>query len=264
MNIIVCVKQVPNPEIPMGKFKIDPKAGKVIPPEGVPPVISPFDEQAVEVALRIKEKTQSKITIITMGASVDVVKHSLSMGADDGIVLNDPAFEGSDSFGTAYVLSKAIQKVGNFNLILCGRQAADWDVGQVGTFIAEILGIPIITIARKVESVDGKVRVERALMDGYEVIEAPLPAVVTVSNEIGLPRLPTGFNIIMAARKKVPVWTAADIGVEPAKVGKAAARSELLNLYIPVREAKCEMFTGETVAEAAVKMAVKLRQEKII
>ncbi|MDO8491479.1 MAG: electron transfer flavoprotein subunit beta/FixA family protein [Dehalococcoidia bacterium] len=267
MNIVVCAKQVPNPEIPMGKFKIDAQALKVIPPEGIAPVISPFDEQAIEVALRIKEKNPgSKITALTVGAGSagDILKHALSMGADEGIFLSDPAFEGSDAFGTAYILSKAIQKLGNVDLILCGRQAADWDVGQVGTLLAEDLGIPLITIARKVEVLNGKLSVERALIDGYEVLEAPMPSLVTVSNEVGLPRLPTGMGIIMAARKKVAVWKAQDMGIDVAKVGKNAARSEMVKLYIPVREAKCEMFQADTVAEATVKMAVRLREAKVI
>ncbi len=267
MNIVVCVKQVPNPEIPMGKFKIDAGALKVIPPEGIPPVINPFDEQAVEVALRIKEKNPgSKITVITVGAgsAADILKHSLSMGADEAIFISDPIFEGSDAFGTAHILSKAVQKLGNVDLILCGRQAADWDVGQVGTLLSEALGIPLITIARKVEVVGGKLSVERALIDGYEVLEAPMPALVTISNEVGLPRLPTGMGIIMAARKKVATWKAQDMGIDAAKVGKNAARSEMVKLYVPVREAKCEVFQADTVAEAAAKMAARLREAKVI
>lgn len=267
MNIVVCAKQVPNPEIPMGKFKIDAQAMKVLPPEGIPPVISPFDEQAVEVALRLKEKNPgSKITVLTVGAgsAADILKHALSMGADEAIFLSDPAFDGSDSFGTAHILGKAIRRLGNIDVVLCGRQAADWDVGQVGTMLAEELGIPLVTIARKVETSNGKLSVERALIDGYEVLETPMPAVVTVSNEVGLPRLPTGMGIIMAARKKVAVWNAQELGVDASMVGKGAARSELVKLFVPTREAKCEIFSADTVGEAAAKMAAKLREAKVI
>ncbi len=134
MNIIVCVKQIPDPEIPPAKFRLDSESKRVVPPEGIPPVINPYDAQAVELALRLKEKHGGKITVLSLGstASSSVVKHALSMGADEGIVLTDEAFEESDSFATAYILTKAIQKIGVYDLILCGRQAADWDEGLVG------------------------------------------------------------------------------------------------------------------------------------
>lgn len=266
MNIIVCVKQVPNPEIPPSKFMIDPKAKRVVPPEGVPPVINPFDEQAVEAALRIKGKQAAKITVITMGqaSATDIVKHTLSMGADEGIILNDAAFEGSDSLSTAYILTKAIEKIGAYDLILCGRQAADWDAGQVGSIIAENLKIPIITLAKKIEVTDNNLKVERVILDGYEIIEAKLPALVTVSNEIGQARLPTGRGIIFAARKQIPTWNAQDIGCDSSLIGGSAAKSELLSLYIPSRERKGEIIQGETVAEAAGNLALKLREIKAI
>jgi len=266
VNIIVCVKQIPNPEIPMGKFRVDPAANKVLPPEGIPPVISPFDEQAVEAALRLKEARGGSIKVISMGpaSARDVVKHALSMGADEGVLLQDALFENCDSFGTAYALVKTIQKLGPYDLILCGRQAADWDQGQVGSLIAENLGIPIITFARKIEAADSGLKVERVILDGYEVVEARMPAVVTISSEIGQPRLPSGFGIIAAARKKVPVWTAGDIGADTSLLGAAAVRTELLKLLIPAREGKCEIIGGETGAEAAVKLAMRLREAKVV
>lgn len=266
MNIIVCVKQVPNPEIPMGKFKVDSATNRFLPPEGIPPVISPFDEQAVEAALRLKETHGGMITVISMGppSAQDVVKHSLSMGADEGVLLQDALFEDCDSFSTAYALSKAVEKLGQYDLILCGRQAADWDQGQVGSIIAENLGIPIVTFARKMELADNSLRVERVIPDGYEVIEAGIPAVVTVSSEIGLPRLPTGRGIVMATRKQIPAWTAGDIGADASLLGPAATRTELLQLFIPSSEGECEIIGGETGAEAAAKLAMRLREAKIV
>jgi electron transfer flavoprotein beta subunit len=156
---------VPDPEIPLVKFRIDPEAKRII-----PPVISPFDGQAIEAALRIKEQHEGKITVLTMGSGSagDVVKHALSMGADEGIIVSDEAFEGSDIFSSAYVLTKAIEKIGKYDLILCGRQAADWDIGAVGSLIAENLEVSIITLARKIELVNGTLRVERVLMEGYD------------------------------------------------------------------------------------------------
>ena len=266
MNIIVCVKQVPDPEIPLAKFRIDPGAKRVIPPEGIPPVISPFDKQAVEAALRIEEQHEGKITVITIGdaSATDVVRHALSMGADEGIIVSDEAFEGSDSFSTAYILTKAIEKIGEYDLILCGRQAADWDVGAVGSLIAENLGVPIITFARKIEALGGTLRVERVLLEGYEVIELAPPAVITISNELGQPRLPSGWGIIAAARKQIPTWSAGDLDVEASLTGAAGARSELLKLFIPVRERACQIIGGENVAEAAVNLALKLKGDGVI
>lgn len=266
MNIIVCIKQVPDPEIPPAKFKINAETKTVVPPPGVPPVVSVFDERAVEAACQLKDKHGGKITALSMGTGkvADVVKHALAMGADEGFVLQDPAFENTDSYGTAYILSKAIRKIGDYDLILCGRQAADWDQGQVGSILAELLGIPTVCIARKVQMVEGKLRVERVLKDGYEVVEAPVPSLVTVSNELGLPRLPTGMGIITAARKKIPVWTAKDIGVDLGQVEPSGPLNEITSLFIPVREAKCEIIVGKTTAEAAAALAVKLKEAKVV
>ena len=260
MNIIVCVKQVLDPEIPPAKFKIDPETKKVIPPPGVPPVISVFDERAVEAACRLKDKNKGKITVISMGTvkASDVVRHALSMGADDGFVLDDTAFENLDSFGTAYVLSKAIKKIGAYDLVLCGRQAADWGAGEVGSILAEILGIPVVTLACNIEVVDNKLRVKRIVKDGYEVLEAPMPSLVTVSSEIGLPRLPGGLGLMMARRKVIPVWKAQDIGAESSQLDKANAHSEVTSLSIPSRKSQCEMITGATPGEAAVNLASKI------
>ncbi|OGO03834.1 MAG: hypothetical protein A2Y60_06285 [Chloroflexi bacterium RBG_13_54_9] len=260
MNIIVCVKQVPDPEIPPAKFKIDPAAKKVVPPTGVPPVISVFDERAVEAACRLKDKNGGKITAISMGPGkvVDVIKHAISMGADEGVVLQDEAFVNLDSFGTAHVLAKAIQKIGEYDLVLCGRQSADWSNGQVGSILAEVLNIPVVTLAYDIEAVASRVKVKRIVSDGYEVLEAPLPSLITVSSEIGLPRLPAGRRIMIAARAKVPVWTAGDIGADAAQLDKANAHTELASLSIPTRETKCEIIAGETAAEAAVTLASKL------
>ena len=260
MHIIVCVKQVLDPEIPPAKFKIDPETKKVIPPPGVPPVISVFDERAVEAACRLKDKNKGKITVISMGTAKasDVVRHALSMGADDGFVLEDASFENLDSFGTAYVLGKAIKKIGAYDLVLCGRQAADWGAGEVGSILAEILGIPVVTLACNIEVVDNKLRVKRIVKDGYEVLEAPMPSLVTVSSEIGLPRLPGGLGLMMARRKVIPVWKAQDIGAESSQLDKANAHSEVTSLSIPSRKSQCEMITGATPGEAAVNLAAKI------
>jgi electron transfer flavoprotein beta subunit len=264
--MIVCCKQVLDPEAPPASFKIDSATNKVVPPQGVPPVISPFDEQAIEAALRIKDAKGGKITVISLGINLlrDVVKKPLSMGADELVLLEDPAYVDGDAWSTAFALAMAIKKIGKFDLIFCGRQAADWDSGQVGSGIAEILGLPSVTIAKKVEALDGKARVERITTDGYEVVEVALPAVITVSNELGAARYPTIKGIMGAKRKEPLIWKPADIGVDVAKLGAAGRRTKLAKLFQPVKEAKCEIITGETPEEAAVKLALKLREAKTL
>ena len=266
MNMIVCAKQVPDPEAPPASFKIDPATNKAVPPPGVPPVISPFDEQAVEAALRIKDAKGGKISIISLGVGLlrDVVKKPLSMGADELILLEDPAFTEGDSWSTAYALAMAIKKIGQFDIIFCGRQAADTDAGQVGSAIAEILGIPQVTLAKKIEVTDGKAKVEKVTADGYDVVEVTLPALITVSNELGEPRYATIKGIMAAKRKEPILWKPADIGADAAKLGAAGRRSKMLKLFQPVREGKVEMITGENEEDAAGNLAKKLVEAKLL
>lgn len=262
MHIVVCAKEIPNPEIPPDRFRIDPEGKRVIPPEGIAPIMNPYDERAVELALRLKEKYGGKITVLTLGSPtcVRVVKHALSMGADEGVVLADQGFEESDSFGVAYILTKAIQKIGNYDLILCGRQAADWDEGLVGSIIALNLSLPLVTLVKAIEVIDGSLKVNRVTLDGYQTFSVPMPAIATVSNEVGRPRLPAGWGIISAARKQVPIWSGRDIDTDPSKVGVSAARRKLVKLFIPERKSQCEVLQGETAAEAAIKLAERLRE----
>jgi electron transfer flavoprotein beta subunit len=265
MNIIVCVKQVIDPEAPLASFKIDPVSNKAIPPSGMPPVISTFDEYAIEAALRIKDQVGAKITILSMGMNLlrEVIKKPLSMGADDLVLLEDPAFIDGDSWSTAYALAMAIKKIGQYDLILCGRQAADWDSGQVGSAIAEILGLPSVTIARKIEVKENKVEVERVIHDGYELIEMTLPGLITLSNEHPAPRYPTVKGIMTAKRKEPVIWNPTDIGADPSMLGARGRRQKILKLLQPVRDNKCEVINAETPEEAAAKLALRLRQAKV-
>ncbi|MFC2063191.1 electron transfer flavoprotein subunit beta/FixA family protein [Chloroflexota bacterium] len=266
MNMVVCIKQIIDPEAPPASFKIDAATHKVVPPPGVPPVISPFDEQAVEAALRIKDAQGGKVTILALGSNLlrDVVKKSLSMGADELILLEDEAFADGDSWSTANALAAAIKKIGDYDMIFCGRQAGDWDAGQVGSGIAEILGIPSVTVAKKIDSADGKAKVERVTADGYEIIETSLPALITVSNELGEPRYPTIRGIMAAKKKEVVTWKPADIGVDAAQAGAAGRRNRLVKLFQPAHEVECEVVGGETPEEAAVNLALKLREAKVL
>lgn len=266
MNMIVCCKQVIDPEAPPASFKVDTAANKVVPPQGVPPVISPFDENAVEAALRVKEaQGEGKITVLTLGTNLlrDVVKKPLSMGADELVLLEDEAYIDGDSWSTAYALAMAIKKIGEYDIIFCGRQAADWDAGQVGSAIAEILGLPSVTLAKKVEVTDGKARVERVSADGFDVLEVSLPALITVSNELGEARYPTIKGIMAAKRKEPIIWKPADLGVDTSQIGANGRRAKLLKLFQPVKEGKCEIIEGESLEEAAANLAVRLREAKI-
>lgn len=266
MNMIVCVKQVLDPEAPPASFKIDPATNKVVPPPGVSPVIDPYAEYAVEAALKVKDAQGGKITAISLGTNQlrDIVKKTLAMGADELILLEDEAFDEGDSWSTAYALAMSIKKIGDYDIIFCGREASDWNAGQVGSGIAEILGLPSVTLAKKIDITNGKARVERVTDDGYEVIEVSLPALITVSNEIGEPRYPT-IKGIMAAKKMEPViWKPADIESDVSQIGAAGRRTKLFKLFQPVREGKCEIVEGESPEEAAVNLAVKLREAKIL
>ncbi len=266
MHIIVCIKQILDPEISPAKFRLDSESKCVIPPEGIPPVINPYDKQAVELALRLKDKHGGKITVVTVGsdAATSTAKAALAMGADEGVILADETFKGSDSFATAYILTKTIQKIGDFALVLCGRQAADWDNGLVGSIIAEYLDLPLITLAGAIDIDEGELRVKRVTLEGYQIFAVPMPALVTASNEVGQPRLPTAWGIISAARRQIPVWNAQDIGADLSKIGASAARTKLMKLFIPERERKCKFIQEEAVSEAASKLAISLTEAGIL
>jgi electron transfer flavoprotein beta subunit len=186
----------------------------------------------------------------------------LSMGADELVLLQDDAFENTiDSFLTAQLLAAAIRKLDGFDLIICGRQASDWDNAQVPLGVAEILGISCISLGKKVEVQDGKVRVERIIADGYEVVEAPLPALVTVSNELGQPRYPTLRGIMAATRKKPTIWSAADLGLD---ASQSDPRITLRDLFVPLSDQECEIIEGDDAADSGRLLALKLREDKII
>jgi electron transfer flavoprotein beta subunit len=267
MNIVCCVKQVPDPETPARAFKVDEAAKQVVPAPGNPPVISQFDQIAVEAALRVKDALgEGTITILSLGpdSARDAIKVGLAMGADEAVHLNDPALFDGDGYSTGLALAKAIEKIGSVDLILTGRQATDWDFGVTGLTIAELLGIPSISITKRVTASGGKIQAERVLADSFETVEVPTPCVVSVSNELGEPRYPKLPQIMQAARKQVTVWTASDLGLSPDEVGKAGARLNLEALYIPQVDSKVEFIEGDSPAEQAATLARKLREAKLI
>jgi electron transfer flavoprotein beta subunit len=267
VHIAVCVKQVPDWDIPPSSFKIDEAAKKVVPPPGVAAVPSQFDSIGVEAAMRIKDQApDTKVTIMTMGpeGARDAIKHSLAMGADEGVLLTDPLFEGLDWYQVSLVLSTAIKKLEDVSLVITGRQAVDWDMGVTGSGIAELLGWPALTIAKDVQVKDGTAVVERVLMDGFETVEAPLPAIATVSNELGEPRYPKLQQIMQAAKKQVTIWSAADLALDASQLGPEARKLELERLYIPVSDTHVELMEGDTPEDKAQALVKRLAEAKLI
>jgi len=267
MHIVVCVKQVPNPEAAFSMFKVDEQAKAVIPASGLQMVMSPFDEQAVEAALRIRDAGgEARITVMTLGldSARAVLKHGLAMGADDGVLLGDAAFQQGDAYSTARVLAAALGKLGDCDLVLTGRQAADWDAGIVGCGIAELLQLPVITFARDVKVIADAVHVERVVENGFDVVEVPLPAVVTVSNELGAARAPSLRETMRAARKPVATWSVTDLGLEPHDVGAAGARRVLERLFVPLKKGACELMDGATPEEQGANLAQRLLRAKLL
>ena len=255
------MKQVLDPEAPVSTYQVDAEAKRVL-QRGVPPVLSPFDENALEAALRIKDTQKSKVIVLTMGRGLSkaLARKTLAAGADQIVLLDDSIFEDLDNYATAYMLAAAIRKIGKYGLIFTGRQAADTNAGIVGSGIAEILGIPSVTLARKVELVNDKARIERVVSDGYEMIEAPLPVLITVSNELGELRSVSVRGLMAAQKKPITTWSTDRLSVQPTRMN----RTKLVDIYIPQNEIRCELIEGETEEESGRNLALKLRGTEII
>ena len=256
LNIIVCVKVVTDPEAPASTFKLDPAGSRVVPAAGVPPVINPYDENALEAALRIKDKQPCRITVVSAGKTVPkaVIRKCLAVGADALVVIEDDIFEGADSFITARLLAAAVRKLGEFDLVLAGRMAADTNAGQVGSGLAEILGMPNVTVASKIDVDGGKVRIERALAEGREVVETGLPCMVTVSHELGELRAASVKGLMAAQKQPITTWRTGDL-----EAG-TASRCRTARLFIPERAVNCELIDAGSPEEAGAALAMRLRE----
>jgi len=264
LHIVVTAKQVIDPEMPASAYSLEAAGPRVVTPSTFLPVLNGFDENALEAALRLKDSQGATVTVVSVGGqfALDIMKKALAMGADALILCQDPLFANlPDSFVTAQVLCAAIRKIGAFDLLLCGRQASDWDNAQVPLMLAELLAVPCLSLAQKVAVADGKAVVEQLVPDGYVVAEAPLPALVTVSNELGAPRYPTMRNIMAANRKRPTLWKAADLALDPALL---RPRLALLDLAFPSRTQQCEVITGADDAAAGRNLALKLREAQLI
>lgn len=260
MHIIVCIKQIIDPEVPFHLFRIDPVTKRQI--QGTNPlVMSTYDEVAVEVALQLKEKVGGKVTALTLGRkeATQVLHQALAMGADDAVLLSDLSFEELDSFGKAHVLAAAIRKIGEFDLVLCGRQAGDVELGLVGPFLAGELGIPWVALAANFEAADGLLRIRRPTETGYEILEAPLPLLATITNDpSNVPRYASVKGLRAAMRTPIPCWSAADLGISSSDLAEPA-RIEIDEVFIPQREMRCEIIGGESGAEKARNLVARLR-----
>ena len=256
MKIIACIKQVPDSEA-----KVKAEGGQVTWGDA-PLVINPFDEYAVEGALQQKEATGGTVTALCIGpeSARDALKHALAMGADDAVLVSDPALSEIDSVGAARVLAAAIQKIGSADMIVFGRQTLDNGSGLTTAQTARVLGWPLLGLAGQIKVQDGSVTVERVTEEGRQTVSAKLSAVVSVVQSIGEPRYPSFMGIRKASKANIPVWSLGDLGIEaPAAV---VVRTELMNP--PVKDTVVEIITGETPEAIAETLVEKILAEKVL
>jgi len=259
MHIIVCIKQVPGTT----QVKINPETNTLI-REGVEAIINPFDENAIEAALQLRDKHGGKVTVITMGPpqAVNALKDAIALGVDDVILVSDRAFAGADTWATSYTLSQTIRKIGQYDLIICGKQAIDGDTAQVGPGVAEFLGIPQVTFAVGIEINNGMLKVNRLLEETNEMIELKLPAMLTVVKQINTPRMPSFKGKIKAKNAVVTQWNAKDINAEENKTGLKGSPTSVVKIFTPPPKGGGEILKG-SVDEAVDVLVKKLRDRKI-
>jgi electron transfer flavoprotein beta subunit len=258
MNVVVCVKQIPDPNTP---GKLDPQTKRLV-REGVDLVVDPGDEHAVEAAVQLIEQHGGEVTLISMGPpkAADVFRKPLAMGATKGVLITDPALENADALSTARAIAAAI-KDRSYDLVICGTESTDGSSGAVPAQLAEILGLPLLSFAKRLEVGEGKAVIDRQTDDGYDVVEAPLPAVVTVTGGINEARYPALRGIMQAKNKEVKQVGIDDLGLD-GQVGKEALTQEVLEV-VPAEARKA----GEVVedkGEGAKRIADFLQRLKVI
>ncbi len=261
MKILVFVKQVPDTD----DVKLDPKTGNLM-RDGVQSIINPLDANGVETALELKEQVGGTVIAVSMGPpqADDVLKKALAMGCDESVLISDRALGGADTLATGYPLAKAAAKIGDYDLIICGRHATDAETAQTGPIIAAFLDIPQVTLVEHVTIEDGCAICRRLLPDRYETVKVKLPALITVCSEINSPRYPTPLNIMKALKKPRVVWNAKDLNCREDMIGAAGSPSSNKKIFEPPkRMAETKYFRGD--AEAMAKAIVDtLEAEKII
>ncbi len=260
-RILVCIKQA----LDVAELKIDSATRRPI-TAGVPRKISDFDKNALEEAVRLKEKVGGEVMVITVGPEEArmALREALAMGADRAYLLSDPSFERSDTLAVSYILAEAIKKVGEFDLILCGEASIDSFTAQVGPRLAERLNIPQITYVRKLDLNGDTVVAERSLEDCYEKVKAKMPVLLTVTGEINEPRIPSLMAIMKASKKEIMVWSAGDLKIPKEKVGEAGSAIQVTEVLAPKAERKRIMIKAETVEELAETLAKALIKEGVV
>ncbi len=260
MNIVVCIKQVPD----TNDVKIDSETNTLI-RKGVESIINPYDMNAIEVGLTLREQFEGKVTVISMGPPQvkESLKDAISLGVDEVILLSDRAFAGADTLATSYTLAKGIEKVGDVDLILCGKQAIDGDTGQVGPGIAEQLQFPHTTYVKEIIDANKRmITVKRKIETGFEKIEMELPGLLTVVKHINEPRLPSIRGILRARDIEVPVWTAEDLEVDENAIGLDGSPTQVVSCTTPEINVEGEMFEGKA-EEQVDSLLAELRQQEI-
>jgi len=263
MKIVVLIKQVPDTT----EVKLDRKTGNLI-RDGVESIVNPDDRQALELALQLKDKYQAQVSVLSMGPpqAVDVLSEALGMGCDRAVLLTDRAFAGADTWATSTVLGKALQKIGDFDLILCGYQAIDGDTAQTGPQIAEYLQLPQVCYVDEIEIfAPGEITLRRHNEAGYERLSVTLPALLTINKISTAPRYPMMLNLINACRETAPIeiWNAADIGARHDELGMAGSLTQVIKTFSPKSQRAGEMFEGD-VPDAVSKLLVKVREAHLL
>lgn len=262
MNLVVCIKQVPDTT----DIKVDPETG-TLKRETAGTTINPFDLYAVEEALRVKEKLGGKVTVITMGPPMaqEILRMTIGMGVDDAILLTDRRLAGSDTWATAYALSKAIQKIG-FDIVFFGKQAIDGDTAQVGPSTSEYLDVPSITWVKKIREINDKeIIVERMMEDGIDVVKSSIPVALTVVKDINQPRLESLKGKMRAKKYEIPTWSLDDIGGDEKNVGLKYSPTRVAKSWAPERHfGKVEMLDGADANEKVEKLYTKIKQMGLI
>ena len=261
MNIVVCIKQVPDTT----DVCIDPDTGTLI-REGVESIINPFDMYAIEEGVRLRERVGGKVTVLSMGPPQveSSLRESISMGIDEAILLSDRAFAGSDTWATSYTLAAGIRKIGNVDLIICGKQASDGDTAQVGPGIAVHLDIPQVTFVKKIEEIsDKRIQVERLMDEGYDVVEVSLPAMISVVKEINEPRIPSLKGKMRARTYQLTVWGKDDIEIDESEIGLDGSPTQVMKVFSPPKRSGGVKLLGEP-SEMAEKLYVGLKERQLI
>jgi len=243
MNIIVCIKQVPDTT----NVRIDPETNTLV-RSGVQGIVNPFDMYAIEEAVRLKEKFGGMVTVITMGPpqAQEALREAISLGADEAVLISDRAFAGSDTWATSYTLSRAIRKIGKFDMIICGKQAIDGDTAQVGPGIAAFLDIPQITFVKKIEDIkDSFVCADRMTEEGYDIVESPLPCLITVVKEINEPRLPSLKGKMRAKKAEIKKLDAKDLDADPDSLGLKGSPTKVVKIFTPPPRKGGQILKGE-------------------